>query len=201
MSTPEIESLITQIAARVPQVVADHAAATAAHDEVLAAETALLDRLVAVVRPTIQSLGTRPVTMHASSGGKNGCHPWTEETRADWRAICATEGKPGPSRDKRGDDTTGTYGSSDLFLRADGTWCTLTYDGTWSLWQGAVSSWEATQKVLTTAEVAREYDVDAIIGRFCQVVIAAGSREKSTAKAKDRAEKLQALVVLLGGAS
>ncbi len=194
-----IESLITQIAGRVPQIVADHAVADAAHEDLIAAEAALLDRLAALVRPAIPAVGDRPVTLAASSDGKDGCNPWSNTARAPWRGIsAASDAKPGPTRDKRGDDNTGTYGSCDLFLRADGTWCELTYEGTWSNWQGALSSWLATEKVLTSAEVAREYDVDEIVGRLCQVMTAAGSRAKATAKAKDRADQLRAVVVLLG---
>jgi hypothetical protein len=199
MSTEtEIETQIAKAAARVPQIVADHDAAVAAHQEVITAEAVLLDRLIAIVKPALQALGTRPLRSYATSDGKNGCNPWSEEERFAWRGICATDTRPGPSRDKRGDDNTGTYGSGDLFLCADGTWWELTYEGTWSNWQGATSSWEATAKSMTTAAVARKYDFEAIIGRLCQVVTEVGSREKATAKAKDRAERLQALVVLLG---
>jgi hypothetical protein len=202
MSIENVESLIPQVAARVPQIVADHAAASAAHEEMIAAEAMLLDRLVAIVRPAIQAIGTRPRISSASSGGNNGCNPWSEEERAAWRAIsAASDAKPGPTRDKRGDENMGSYGGSDLFLLADGTWCELAYEGTWSNWQGATSSWTASSKALTTIEVARAYDVDEVVARLCQVVTEAGSRAKSTAKAKARAEQLQALVVLLGGAA
>jgi hypothetical protein len=195
------ETEIAKIAARIPQIVADHAAAVAAREELIAAETALLDRLIAIVKPAIQAIGDRPCISYATSGGKNNCNPWTEDERAAWRGVCTTDAKPGPARTKRGDDSTGPYEGNDLFLCADGTWCELTYEGTWSIWEGATDSWKATATVLTTATVAREYDVDAIVGRLCQVVIEAGTREKSTAKARARAEQLRALIVLLGASS
>lgn len=192
------ELLINTIAARVPQIIADHAAAAAAHEEMIAAEGALLDRVIAIVRPAIQAVGDRPRISSASSGGSNGCNPWSETERADWRGLCTSDGKPGPTRDTRGDDNTGTYGGFDLFLQADGTWCELAYEGAWSRWQGAVSSWSTSAKLLTSVEVARDYDVDEIVAQLCQAVTAAGSREKATAKAKERAAKLAAVVLLLG---
>jgi hypothetical protein len=204
MDTTEIEASLAKVAARVPAIIADAAAAEAAMNEVVAAEAALLDRLVELVRPALRALGTRPLIANAFSGGKDNCNPWDEETRAEWRGVCAFDCKPGPTRDKRGDDSTGIYASSDLFLAADGTWRHLAYSGTWSIWAGAVSGWTATETVMTSAEVARGYgskDVDAIIATICHAVTNAGSREKVTAKAKARAEKLNAIVALLGGAS
>ena len=193
-----IEAQISTITALVPQIVADYDASTAAHEELLVAEAELLERVFAIARPAIRAIGDRPLVSSTSSGGRDGCNFRAEAVRADWRGICVSDDKTRPSRDTRGDDTQGTYGGTDLFLRADGTWCALTYAGTWARWQGAVSAWTTSAKSMTSIEVAHKYDADRIIGQISLAVTAAGSREKATARAKQLAEKLAAVVHLLG---
>ena len=72
MNTEKIASMMAELAERVPQVVADYDASVAAHEELIAAEAELLDRLAVIVRPAIQAVGNRPLISSAASGGKVG---------------------------------------------------------------------------------------------------------------------------------
>ncbi len=193
----DIAETITQITKRIPQIVVDADTAEAAHAAEVVAHVTLLDRVVALVRPALRALSTRPLVSSRWSNGQNGLHPWEKHTRAAWRGIYLGEYQSGPVEKTCGDENTGTYAGQDLFLAEDGTWRRLRYSGSWSRWQGSTSGWESTEQTLSTRDVVGKYDAEKIISAIGAVVAEAGSREAATHAAKERAAKISALVTLL----
>lgn len=180
-----------------PQAAQLRAALDTAADEERTAETALLERIVELVRPALKALATRPVieerhTGHATMTARH------HTVRADFRGVCLSDDNPGPLEDN-GRDNTGAYCGSDLFLLDDGTFAELEYEGTWSRWQGSTSEWTATVKRLTPKEVAAEYDLDQIIPRLHKHLVAyvTGNASKRAAAMHERAERLAAIAKLL----
>jgi hypothetical protein len=184
---------IEQIAALASVVATEHTDSTKAHAAVTEAEALLLERVVDAARPALRAVSTKRRT-----SGRT-WWPTNSETASEYTTgsaglrVCGD----GPEYDcPRANQ--GKYEGYDLFLLPDGSWIEASYTGSWSRWQGAGDSWEATERTLTTAEVAAEYDVDVVITAIADALEKAhGSREKRTARALERVAKLQAIAKLL----
>jgi hypothetical protein len=184
---------IEQITVLASVVATEYTASTEAHAAAIEAEALLLERVVEAVRPALRAVSTKRRT-----SGRT-WWPTNVETSTEYTAgsyglrVCGD----GPEYDYPRANA-GKYEGCDLFLLPDGSWIEASYTGSWSRWQGAGDSWEATERTLTTAEVAAEYDVDAIIAAIADVLEKAkGSREKSTTRALERAEKIRAIAKLV----
>lgn len=187
---------VKALAASVSVVAAEHQEAQAAREEKRAAESELLARVVALVKPALRALSTRPVISSATSWHGGNTHTDTDTERADWAGV-RLAGSNGPDED-HSSDTRGSYEGSDLFLLPDGSWRELAYEGHWSRWQGADSSWEASVRDLDVSEVVAEYDVEKLVAALVVALDKAkGSRAGSTKSARGRVEKFRSLLVLL----
>lgn len=188
-----MNTTIESIATLAATVAAEHTASVEAHASVTSAETALLERIVEAARPALRAVSTRRRT--------------SERTFWPDSACSATKYTPGPlalrvAGDGPDEDhpraILGTVEGCDLYLYPDGTFVEATYTGSWSRWRGEGSSWETTDRVLTTAEVAAEYNVDDIVTAISEALSRArGTREKPTARAIERAEKIRAVAALV----
>ena len=195
----EINQTLETISKLVPTVSTEHEAFVQAIEEETSAEAALLERVVAEVRPALRALSSRI---------KVGYRMWwvdcttdDETTYSETRGVCLgdDDNRPGPyRRGSRGND--GPYEGSDLFLTSEGTWLELTYDGHWSKWQGSSQQWEAREETLTLDEVAERYDVPSLLRRLAARLEAQakGSLGKRTEAARKRAAVIQGLVAVLG---
>ena len=190
------EKMLQELTGKAGQVAQTAADSVTARAEQLDAEAELLSCVVERVRPAIGTLASRPVVASRTWWPERTC-PTTDETRADWRGLCLTT-PLGPVEDHpRANE--GGYGGEDLFLLPDGSWRELSYSGSWSRWQGASSSWEASPRDLSIRDVVREYRCQDLISRVAEALDRdlAGKREQAAKAARDRAEKLRALTRLL----
>jgi hypothetical protein len=193
---------IAETAEAIASVAAEAREADAAREQLEAAQAALLERVIASVRPALRALGTRPlvaqhVAHHADVNHNGGVR--TEE-RYPSRCVCISEGEPGPMEDTpRANE--GTYHGEDLFIREDGTLIGLTYSGSWSRWQGSSWGWtaEITEYVSPLEAIAAGWArVDAYVRNLAAAVVKAeGSRKNAIAANRARAEQLTAIVALL----
>jgi len=194
---------LARIAERAASVAAEAAEANAAREQLEAAQAALLDRVIASVRPALRAIGTRPlvachVAHHADVNHNGGVR--TEE-RFPFRCVCISDGEPGPMEDTpRANE--GAYHGEDLFVREDGALIGFTYSGSWSRWQGSSWGWtaEITQYPTPAEAIAAGWrNVDAYVKNLAAAVAKAeGSRKNAIAANRARAEQLTAIVSLLG---
>jgi len=189
------EETIQGLSTLAAQVSAEHAASLAAIAARDAAEAKVLDAVVAAVRPALRAVASRIPT--------SGKHYWVTSTETDEDASYSdahgllVAGHSKPERDHPRANA-GAFEGAALYLLPDGTWLELTFDGRWTKWQGATTEWTSTPATLTTAEVVDQYSFESIVPRIQEAVTkAAGSREKATRAALERAEKLGAIAALL----
>jgi|GEM_PF-1703531 len=202
--TTEIQ---TQIASIDPSAIAALAAADTAareaRDAELAAEAELLGAVVALVAPALRAMTIRPRTSERTYWIGT-THTDTDTERAAWAGVLLTDERAGPSkRNARAND--GAYVGADLFLcpSPDGpVFRRLAYDGHWSNWQGAASSWESTEEVLSVAEVVSRYELGVLVDHLLRQIEAAQKRDLSAVAKRrlERAAQLRAVATLIGGA-
>jgi len=203
---PDIEKSIATIARLAPAVGAAAEDSDAAREEQAEAEIVLLERVIALARPGLRAVASRPKE----------CEDWVDDdddpsgeprtARASWAGLCLT-GRPGPTEERTRtpggqDRTSGPYGGTDLFLLPDGTFRSLTYSGTWSRWQDATCRWTSEDEVETVAAVIRDAwtpSLSVIVARIAEALEAdaRGGREKRAKTTRERAERIRALVTLL----
>lgn len=194
-----VENALESLKTAVAPVVASYDDAAKASAEERDAEIALVGKILALVRPAVRALGTRPEI--ASSWYVLRGDDKTE--RAPWRGLILTcaPNKVGPSRRHGRDENTGDYEGSDVFLRDDGELIMLTYSGTWSNWQNDRSEWTATERVLPVAEFVEGWTAgkpEHLLKHLGELISKAGDRTERAAAARERAEKLRAMLALIG---
>jgi hypothetical protein len=93
----------------------------------------------------------------------------------------------------------GRYIGERLMLRQDGVLVLLTYDGPWSTVPGEVSSWRATERVMTSVEALGSYDIETLIGALQEALAAqaGGGSPRRAAALREKAERLKALATLV----
>ncbi len=181
------------------EVEATAAALAAAIAEENAAGAALLDIAIEKIRRALPALASRVQIGDTYRSGGMGQGP---EPVAAWRGLCVDDTSPGPSSERGGRrDTRGTFGGDNLFLTSDGRWIRLDYAGAWSAWEGSECSWEATETVLSTAEVAARYEIYGIIAAIIARLdaYASGNASRRAAEASARAVQLRAVLALVAG--
>ena len=180
-------------------VAAQHEEYTAALTAEQQAEAALLDATVEAIRPALRALASKIRTGYRSWWiGTTDIDSRSEYS--DTRGLYVGDGTAGPGRSNPGrDENRGAHAGYDLFVTTDGKWLELEYSGHWSRWQGEGDEWSATERQLTSAEVAREYNVPQILGAIQSALERQlqGEKPKRTAAARERAERVAALVTLL----
>ena len=188
---------IDKIAATAPVVAAARAELDASHEDVLAGETALLERVVELVRPALKAISSRVAVF----GGEKVNQFFYETEYAQWRGISLAQDKPGPKQKLVGTiNDSGPFEGWDLFLADDGTFRELEYTGRWTKWVDQDSTYRAVERVMTAREVADEYDVEPMLGRIARAIEqqCGDGMPKRTTKNVERAARLRAVVTLLG---
>ena len=168
-------------------------------DEERTAEAAVLERVIEAIRPGLRALSGRIRTAvdrrhHADVN----YHGGTTEEEYDPRCGIRVAGS-GPEEDCPRANA-GSYEGCDLYLLSDGSFLELTYEGSWSRWQGSSWGWTSVATILSPREVMDEYALDPIVQTISAAVSKAATSEgraKRSAAAKERAEKLRALTTLL----
>lgn len=198
-TTDALTTAIATLADTIAPLVQAHAESEAAQADELAAQTALVTRILEIARPSVRALGTRPqISDEFISGGGQ-----VDTKRAPWRGIVLScePRQIGPERKGRTHDSNeGAYSGSDVFLREDGALVRLNYSGAWSNWQNATCSWEATEDVLTVEDFCARWEASEpaeLIAHLLKLAQSAGDRGKVTAAARERAAKYRALAALL----
>jgi hypothetical protein len=197
--TDTLEADLSKLAATISTVVTTHSEAEAAHADKLSAQAALVARILEIARPAARALGTRPkiADTYIVDGGM------ITDQHAIWRGVILTcdPRQIGPSRKTiKRDDTQGVYEGVDVFLRDDGALVELSYEGSWSLWQGTRCEWRATEHEITVEEFCRDWtaaDPAKLVAQLLALAEAAGDRTKAIAKARARMDKFRAVLALL----
>jgi hypothetical protein len=175
-------------------------AATEALTERQQAEAALLDRVIALIRPAIRAIGTRPMVAYKTTGHADVNRHRSSEERYDYRVLNITPYRWGPALDNPRDNQ-GVYEGRDLGLREDGVLVKFVYFGDWSRWQGSSWGWETEITEYTSASAAMAdgwIDVEVYIAEIAdEIKKAVGSREKTTKSNQKRAQWLSAVCDLI----
>jgi hypothetical protein len=188
-----MEANITEITTLAGVVAAEHAASVEAHQAVTEAEADLLARVVEAVKPALRAVSSRRRVTERTFWPDRVC---TETVYTAGPLALRVYGS-GPTEDYPRANR-GSIEGTDLYLNPDGTWTEATYSGSWTRWQGESSSRDATDKALTVREVADAYGVDDIFAAIGEALSKAkGTRDKPTAKALERAERVRAVACLV----
>jgi hypothetical protein len=185
------------LAALATQVGAQHDTMAEAFEGERAAEAALLEQIVAAVRPALKALSSR-LKASERTWWPTSTETATERTDHPERGVRLAGS--GPERDHpRAND--GQVEGRDLLLLDDGTFARLDWSGTWTRWQGRTSAEESALTRISTLDVVAGWDVDEIASTLAKKLQAhvAGRSEKTTQAALARAEKLRSVALLLGG--
>lgn len=190
---------IEQLTTKISTVIEQEATARVAEQQELAAQVALVTRILEILRPAVRALGTRPVLARIDTGA-------TSETRASWRGICLT-GVPGPLKTVSGHhrawpdtDTSGVYHGEDVFLVEDGRLVELQYAGTWDQKDGT-SDWGTVECAYTVEKFCLLWaraDPELLLQTILALIDKTGDRHaKATDAANRHAEKFRALLALV----
>jgi hypothetical protein len=186
---------ITQLA---PAVAAAHADFTDAQTQERAAEAALLQRVLELVKPALPALCSRMVAKYRLSGIGTASHAESTIYMKTERSLCVG----GDDRAVWGGyghvNAGNIYGRGRLLLQ-DGTFAILKYDGHWSNWQGAGAEYETTLVPFTLDRVVRKWDVASVIERIAKALEAQhkGRLSQRSEDARGNAERLVALAKLI----
>lgn len=193
MTTERIEA-VEKLSALSVAVAAEHAEHEAAREELVTAEAALLDRIVATVKPTLPALCSKLVSRDRLY--------WIGSVRTereteyhDERGLIVAGGR----RSKHHDQNRGAYVGQALVVMRSGAWGSLAYSGSWSRWQGESNVEETTlTAVADSRAVASEWDVDEIIATLEAVLQGqtSGAKAKRTEEIRRRLGAIGALVKL-----
>lgn len=190
---------IEQLTTKINTVIEQEATARVAEQQELAAQVALVTRILEILRPAVRALGTRPVLARIDTGA-------TSETRASWRGICLT-GVPGPLETVSGQhrawpdtNTNGAYHGEDLFLTEDGRLVELQYTGTWDRRDGS-GNWSSVECACSVEKFCllwRRADPERLLQTILALIDKTGDRHvKATEVANRHAEKFRALAALV----
>ena len=186
-----------RLAELAPAVERQHAEMTSAFEEEQTAEVELLAQLVETVRPALRALSSR-LKASEKVWWPDNVSTATEKTFHPERGVLVAGS--GPERDHPRANDGGIEGT-DLALLEDGTFARLDWSGSWTRWQGRTSEETSTLTRISLLDVVETWDVDEIARVLVDRLEAqlSGKATKTTAAARDRAEKLRSVSTLLAG--
>lgn len=188
---------LASLATTAATVATEHAAYEGALTSEAQAEAELLGRIVATVKPALRALASGIKSREYQTAGRNGCNPvHTYDTFAE-RGVCLVDGY---DHDKDETGNRGSNGGSRLYLLDDGRLAETQRAGSWSRWQGEPDQWEATLTIVTAAQAVARYELTDIIQALSTKLAEQlkGAKPVRTKTARARAEKLAAVVSLVG---
>lgn len=218
-----MEQAVEKITNLSRSVAEQHATMEAAFAEERAAEEDLLEKLVDAVRPALKALSSR--IRHRRLGqtvGLGAAQPgysdeetfylrdfmleedgWTDG-EVDDQVGAAVRGvlvAAGTDHETTGTGTRTETGQK-LYLLADSRFAVATFRSQTTQWRGRRDVYEVERwRILSPAEVVADWELDQIAKEVCGKLQAQlnGKAGKTTASARQRAEKLRAVAALLGG--
>ncbi len=186
-----------QLAGLARAVAGQHGALQSAIEDERGAEAQLLEKTVDAVRPALRALSSR-LKASERTFWPDRVSTATEKSYHAERGILVDG--DGPTQDHpRANE--GSISGQDLVLLDDGTFAVLDWSGSWSRWQGAPSSMQSALTPITARDVVENYDAENIAQNLVDRLEAQvnGKATKTTAAARERAERLRAVASLLGG--
>lgn len=186
---------IVDLESKTTAVAQQHVDYEQAHEDAVAAEVALVQRVLEIVRPSLSALCSFPEVGHTYTvdGGD------LKVRRASWRGLLlrgtASAEKDHP-RDDRGNYTgVGWFVLPNLMLRR------VDYGGAWTRWQGGLCCATSTEHTVTLADLMEWEDAEMVVARIVAALDAqlTGNKARQTKAALARAEKLRAVSALLEG--
>ena len=190
-----MDTNIEQITTLAGIVAAEHAASVEAHEAVTEAKAELLTRVVEAVKPALRAVSDRIVAESYETMGRNGCNPVSRTEYHSERGLMLVN-----DYDRTKDETgnRGDLGGSRLYLLTDGRFARVDREGSFSHWQGEADEWKSTLGARTARQVAEAYGVDDVVKAIGDALTKArGTREKPTANARQRAERVRAVACLV----
>lgn len=184
---------LVELQTKTAAVVADFEQNQAAIMSEHAAAVELLRKVVAIVRPAIRSIGDSPIISDESRAGQAG----DKQLRYSGRVLSVTgEVIKANRRGGQRGDTDGEYDGGYSAINESGEIVEFVYSGGWSLYSGSLCAYSCKIRPVNLSTIPTDRIV-MWIGDICTAVDAANPRVKSTAAARVRAEKLNAIAALL----
>lgn len=185
---------LERLSALAATVAADLQEHEAVRDELETAEAALLDKLLARVKPALPALCSKLVKRDRNYYVQAGKRGHDIEHHAERGVILAGDGPTRKQRTEHG----GTYEGVHLALLESGSWGELVYAGSWSK-RGTQSDSDTrknTLRVMDSRTVAHEWHVDEIIEGLDEALEkqATDTRKKRTEELRERLAAVVALV-------
>jgi hypothetical protein len=195
-NTKEIQmAKLKELRATAEAVGAQTAALDVAGLDASMASAELLAAVLDALRPALRAICS-PVAVYSTTTGAG-----TTTEPSGWRGLyLAGDGPQIVGRHQLDDGAVrGRYGGERLMLRDDGQLVVLRYEGPWSNVYRETSSWTATAAVVDAGAAAGRYDVPGILDALAQALAAQarGGAPARAAKLREKAERLQALVILV----
>lgn len=190
---PSINSTLSAIAEKAPQIAELARAREAAISAERDAEAAILERAIDLVRPALEALcGRIPISFREQVGSPR---PADYGYSAEYRGFCLVDGF---ARDTSCIDG-GLYYGERLYLLADSSLLALRREGHWSEEDEGLCEWEVVdQRPLSPREVMDEYTLaECLEPMWAALDRPVKSYVEPLRKAQERAERLRAILTLL----
>lgn len=123
-------------------------------------EGAALERACRAAAPLIDHLGQLPQRTRDDVWPDRSCAE-TETTAFEWLAVHLVGDAEAMELFPRGN--RGDYGGEGLWLDTEGQLRTITYEGSWSRWQGEAGFWRTTASVVDPADAAEAWSLDDLL--------------------------------------
>jgi len=184
VSTSQIEDL----GAKAMMVAKAHEERTKALAELKEARCHALESFLRVIKPALPGLVGRVYSSERTFWPDSTC-PETEHEVFPWRGLRIAGDGP---EDLYPRGNSGNVGGTALFATSDGGLIELTYEGSWSRWQGASQGWKATAEIVEPIDVASQ--LDEIVAMVSERLRAESERPSHTIDTLALAERIRAAV-------
>jgi hypothetical protein len=160
-----------------------------AEQAVEAAEAAVLERAVEAIRPALPALCRKLARESYEGNGCDGASPVSQ------REYFPESGCVIIDSFTRDGDGSGSLGGDRLVLLASGGFVVVLRAGSWSKWPGGGDQWTATLEARTALDVARVYELDALLAGFVSALdkVHAETGAEAVMEAVARAERLRTI--------
>lgn len=161
-----------------------------------AAEAAVLDSVIASVKPALRALSSRMISSSYETSGRNGCNP---VSRTEYHAPRGFVLVDDYDRDRDETGNRGQLGGTRLVVLTDGSLAVLERTGHFSHWQGEADTWESTLTPVTAVEAMDVYKLDDCLSSIRTGLDKqlAGNASTASLSARERTDKLRAVTALL----
>lgn len=187
---------INQITETATKAAANAAELESAIDAERSAEADVLTAAIEAARPALRAICSRMVSrdtdFHIADVNKARSVVEYHAERGLHLAGAANGERDQPR------DNDGGYEGEGLFLLSDGSLARRTWSGAWSKWQGATDDLRSTLAPITVREAMDEWDLDDCLKNLHEALSKAadGKAPERAAKARERADRLRALLTL-----